>query len=268
MPVILIGNHKGGVGKTTVTAGFAAGYAMRGRQVICVDLDPQANLTSRFAYRDEDARQLIGRSSIADAIAAASPQAFAASLVPCQWEPDWADNIQLSPGHTDLHYRETETGSPTAWGRLERALADVDPETVVLLDVPPSMGHLFGLAVAAADHIVAVSAPELDSITGVVKINQYIEESRAFLGSRATGVDGVVINNRRRSYVHELRSEQLVEAFGDKVWQPPLKQNAAVLDNNERAQAPQFGHKPTAKIFDEWIGGLDGVIAARQAVPA
>jgi cellulose biosynthesis protein BcsQ len=39
-------NHKGGVGKTTLTVNLAATLAGRGRRVLLVDSDPQCNLTS------------------------------------------------------------------------------------------------------------------------------------------------------------------------------------------------------------------------------
>ena len=39
-------NHKGGVGKTTLTVNLAAALAERGRRVLLVDSDPQCNLTS------------------------------------------------------------------------------------------------------------------------------------------------------------------------------------------------------------------------------
>lgn len=47
---ISIVNQKGGVGKTTTAFTLAAALAARGRRVLCVDLDAQANLTSSFGY--------------------------------------------------------------------------------------------------------------------------------------------------------------------------------------------------------------------------
>jgi chromosome partitioning protein len=46
-------NYKGGVGKTTLSAGIAGQLAQQGRKVLAVDLDPQASLTFSFIdYKD------------------------------------------------------------------------------------------------------------------------------------------------------------------------------------------------------------------------
>src|SRR5690349_25101374 len=45
MKVIAFANQKGGVAKTTTTLNLAVAFAEKGHRVLCVDLDPQSNLT-------------------------------------------------------------------------------------------------------------------------------------------------------------------------------------------------------------------------------
>src|SRR5438309_7539755 len=49
---IAIFNHKGGIGKTTLTINIAAALADKGKRVLIVDSDPQCNLTSDLFSED------------------------------------------------------------------------------------------------------------------------------------------------------------------------------------------------------------------------
>lgn len=52
--IITIGNHKGGVAKTTTAVNLAKGIAESGLNVLLIDADPQGNATEAVGYDEPD----------------------------------------------------------------------------------------------------------------------------------------------------------------------------------------------------------------------
>lgn len=223
---IVTANNKGGAGKTATTVALAAALADMGHRVLAVDLDPQGNLTRRLGY-DEVSWE--GRATIADALRLRSdgPTDPAEVMVPCAWEHDLAERIFLLPSvPPKLEARQREAGRENATeNRLRRALDRIDSDfDVTLIDVPPGLGHLTDMALAAADRVVIVLQPEYDYVQGAIRMVHYIESEREPLGRPDLRVAGVVVTNVDiEAATHRAQLGNLTNLFVDELlWEPHI----------------------------------------------
>jgi chromosome partitioning protein len=142
--IIAIANVKGGVGKTTVTANLSAALAERGRQVLAIDLDPQASLTLSLGICPDPLAKTIG-----DALS--STAAPLNSLI-----VHTREHFDLAPARHDLRAVERELeGGRIRILALQKALEPIRKDyDFILLDCPANAGILTGNALAAADELI------------------------------------------------------------------------------------------------------------------
>lgn len=121
-----IANDKGGAGKTTVALCLADALAARGRRVLMVDMDPQANLTRRLGYAESDLSSMVTTSEV---VRENRTGCAAEAVIGCRWSVPWAERIDLVPSRFDLENRVPEAGQLGAHLRLARGLDGVTTAT-------------------------------------------------------------------------------------------------------------------------------------------
>jgi chromosome partitioning protein len=237
-------NQKGGVGKTTVTLGLASAAQAAGHRVLVVDLDPQGSATWVLGL---DAQEAV--TSSAEVLAATGSATVANAVTPSAW----GEGVDVIPASPRLHHWE-HAGRRDA-KRLRKAMGEVaDDYDAVLLDCPPSLGHLTTTALSAAELALIVVEPAALGLRGITAVADRIDEIWD-ADNADLDLAGVVVNRVPGvSAEAERRLDELGTVVGRRaVWQPYVPQRViAGQAISERRPIHAFGYRATdlAEAFD------------------
>lgn len=189
-------NHKGGVGKTTLTVNITAELAAAGHTVLLVDADPQCNLTSFYLEESYLERLLADSDQNGEGEtlwSAVKPVAEGRGGVVAIPEIKVYDDkhIYLLPG--DVLLSEYEEVLPEAWTEcfarrvrgydITTALANVVNQTaerigadVVLYDVGPNVGALNRAVLLDCDYFITPVAADLFSLRALSTVGRAISK--------------------------------------------------------------------------------------------
>ena len=196
---------KGGVGKTTTAMNLAAAAAAAGHRVLCVDLDPQGNLTMSQGIDPDNLENsmydvLVHQTSIREVIRKREIDVACASI--------------------DL--AGAEIAMSTMIGReraLRKAIAPVKEDyDYVFIDTPPSLGLLTINALTTSNKVIVPVQCEYLSMRGLVQLQNTLSMVREELNPEIEieGILPTLVDNRT---VHAKEAiEILEENFGDRVF--------------------------------------------------
>ncbi|QKZ18823.1 ParA family protein [Streptomyces chartreusis] len=143
---IIFGNQKGGVGKTSVSAGVAQALAESGHRTLLIDFDPQGHLTKQLGY------ELLGidDASLAKHMLSESKGELSELLVPIKGG-DFEDHLWLLPACKDAFLLDAKLATSRAVRiketALERALEPLEQDfDYIVIDCPPSLGYAMDTA--------------------------------------------------------------------------------------------------------------------------
>jgi len=236
--IITISNQKGGVGKTTTAFNLAAALSVKGKKVLLVDLDPQANLSEYLGYQQDEQptmTHLISEVSIKSMVL---PETVQQAIR--QHKEHSMDYIPA-----DINLANAEMMMINALARESIVKRILLPEVVatydyVLIDCLPSLGVLLINALAAADEMLIpvqtqkFSMDGLNSLMGLYQqIQSTINPTLHLSGILPTMVDTTLVS--RAAY------QKLTECYSGKLFKTVIHRSV------EAAKAAETGNMIAAK---------------------
>jgi chromosome partitioning protein len=224
--VLAIANQKGGVGKTTTAVNLAVGLAELGRELLLVDLDPQANATSglvpdvrvRNSWVEAGVttyEAIIGQTALPQIVTAVSRSLF------------------LAPAGPNLVGAEIELVTlAEREKRLASALAPVRQQyDYIIIDTPPSLGLLTLNALVAANAVIIPIQCEYYALEGLSSLLATIRRVRGSLNPQLE-VGGILLTmfDSRNRLSHDVARE-IREHFGEQVFRSVIPRNVRISES-------------------------------------
>lgn len=256
-PVIIsVLNHKGGVGKTTTTMNLGAGLARRGKKVLVLDMDVQANLT----------HSLIGdlgehEKSLSEAMIAEEP--FNGIIKPTSTE-----NLYIIPAGESMV--ELDVNLTTMMGReqiLKQCLSatkGIESFDVVLIDNPPYISLASINSLVASDfYLVPVSCEYLPMV-GLKYLQRTVQRVKKLnpnlkpLGVALTMYD-------RREGITQAVEDLIREELAEQVFETKIRINTKHKSTAASRQTIfEFENDPKGRGTEDYMGLTDEVLGRLQ----
>jgi len=256
--IIAVANEKGGVGKTVTVLNLGAALSKKGKTVLFVDMDPQANTTKGLGIEGEDASK-----STYDLIRDPSSGNGKTAILQTRWE-----GVDLIPAHVDLAGAEVELVEVAGReNRLKNALLDIDGAyDFILLDTPPSLSLLTVNVFAYAREVVVPCQTHPYAFDALEELFDTLEAVRAEINPalKVTGILATMFDQRTRVSHRVLDKLRQDPRYRELLFNTVIRANTTIADSADAGKpvvfyrSGSFGAADYLDFADEIMAGPAG----------
>lgn len=185
--VIVIGNQKGGVGKTTTTSNLGIGLAKQGKRVLLIDADAQGSLTASLGFQEPDKLDVSLATVMANIINEED------------MEPDYGilkhdEGVDLMPGNIELSGLEVSLVNVLSRELVLRTYIEQqkDRYDYILIDCMPSLGMITINAFTCADSILIPVQAAYLPVKGLEQLIKTIGKVKRQINPKLE-IDGILL---------------------------------------------------------------------------
>jgi chromosome partitioning protein len=248
MRTIAIANQKGGCGKTTTAINLSSCLVLKGQKVLLIDCDPQSHATMGLDIHFDHEKSTYNIITPKDT----AHLGIEDIVVPVK------DNFDIAPSDIRLSAIEQElAGMEGRENRLLQAIEPLKPAyDYVIIDCPPSIGHLCFNALRACEEAIIPIDMSLFSLRGVAELTDIIvllkNKCDHVIEARAL----VTMYDYRTRYSRQVL-EKVKEQFGNRVFETVIRYNIRLRESADYGlpvgdyDKHAIGHKDYEKLAGE-----------------
>lgn len=248
--IYAISSQKGGTGKTTTSISLSAGLARRGKRVLLIDIDSQAN-SSKVLLSNYPA--IPASSTVYTTILERKPLPVHETSIP---------NLSIVPSHILLSNTDIEltTAIDHREARLRAQLGAIREQyDHVFVDCPPALSWLTINAFTAADRVIVVVSPGYFELDSIVQISKTIDEVRQFF-NRSLELGGFLFTMSDPTINTETSLKLLRQTYTGQVFTTVIPRNTDIRDAHFQKQ-DIFAFNPHAKAAHAYSKLIDELFA-------
>lgn len=249
--IISIANQKGGVGKTTTALNIAAGLVKVGKKVLCIDFDPQSNLSDYMGFESD------GSITISDLMLGAVNNQ---TLNPTDAIRTNNEGINFIPSNINLSGAELFLAQAMFREQvLKKVLQHEDFQSYdyIIIDCLPSLGILLTNALIASNGIIIPVQAQKFALDGLDKLLEVYHLVKSNANSQLQ-IDGVLLTMAENTNMSKAVESRLKELFNGTMYDTKIRRS--VEATNSTYEQRSLVASKNSKLGEEYINVVKEIL--------